>query len=222
VAGELHAARPPVQSRSVATRAALLDAALESLVEVGYAATTTIETARRAGVSRGAQLHHFPTKAQLLSAAVRHLLERREVEFRAALATVDPAADRLDAAVDLLWSMFEGPAFVAWVELWIAARTDADLAAAVVAMDEEFTVASRAMFLELFPAEPGDDAVSHDPALFDIGRDFAFALMEGVALQRLVPRGQRPAAEYVDVLKRMLRLLRDPPGTPDGDGGAAT
>src|SRR5215217_2425071 len=106
-----------VQDRSVATRAALLDAAIESLVDRGYAATTTIETARRAGVSRGAQLHHFPTRAQLLTAAVEHLLERRLAEFRDALATTDPEADRLDAAIDLAWSMFEGPVFAAWVEL---------------------------------------------------------------------------------------------------------
>ena len=121
----------PAQARSVATRAALLDAALESLVERGYAATTTIETARRAGVSRGAQLHHFPTKAELLTAAVEHLLERRLAEFRDALAALDPSRDRLDAAVDLLWAMFQGPAFVAWVELWIAARTDPELASVV-------------------------------------------------------------------------------------------
>jgi len=44
--------------------------------------------------------------------------------------------------------------------------------------------------------------------LYDIGRDFAFALLEGVALQRLVPRGQRPATDYLDALKRMFRLLR--------------
>src|SRR6478752_8634622 len=97
--------RDPLQARSLATRAALLDAALESLADRGYAATTTIETARRAGVSRGAQLHHFPTRAQLLAASVEHLLERRMTEFRARLAGVDPGADRLDAALDLLWSM---------------------------------------------------------------------------------------------------------------------
>jgi AcrR family transcriptional regulator len=180
-----------VQARSVATRAALLDAALESLVARGYAATTTVEIARRAGVSRGAQLHHFPTKAELLTAAVEHLLDRRLAE------------DRLDAAADLLWTMFTGPAFVAWVELWIAARTDPELAAAVIAMDVRFTDESRAMFLELFPPEDG-----LDPMLYDIGRDFAFALMTGVALQRLVPRGQRPADDYLDALKRMFRLLR--------------
>ena len=191
-----------VQARSVATRTALLDAALESLVERGYAATTTIETARRARVSRGAQLHHFPTRAQLVTAAVEHLLERRLAEFREVLATIDPGADLLDTAVDLLWSMFQGSAFAAWVELWIAARTDPELAAAVVAMDVRFTDESRAMFLELFPPEAGGD-----PALFDIGRDFAFALMTGVALQRLVPRGQRPATDYLDALKHMLRLM---------------
>ena len=199
----------PAQARSVATRAALLDAALETVVERGYAATTTIETARRAGVSRGAQLHHFPTKGQLLTAAVQHLLERRLAEFRDALATVDPGADRLDVAADLLWSMFQGPAFVAWVELWIAARTDPELGAAVVDMDRRFTLESRAMFLEMFSVEVGGD-----PVLYDIGRDFAFALMTGVALQRLVPRGQRPATEYLEVLKRMWRLLDHQPDAP--------
>lgn len=192
----------PVQARSVATRTALLDAALESLAEHGYAATTTIETARRAGVSRGAQLHHFPTRAELLTAAVQHLLQRRMDEFREALANFDSAADFLDASCDLVWSMFQGPAFAAWAELWIAARTDPELAVAVIAMDEQFTDESRALFLEVFPAEVASGGV-----LYDIGRDFAFALMTGVALQRLVPRGQRPAADYLEALKHMFRLL---------------
>jgi hypothetical protein len=93
--------------------------------------------------------------------------------------------------------------------------TDPDLAASVVAMEQRFTVESRALFLEMFPPGTGDDS-----ALYDIGRDFAFALMEGVVLQRLVPRGQRPASEYLDVLKQMLRSLRAPPGGPRRDGGA--
>jgi AcrR family transcriptional regulator len=192
-----------VQERSVATREALLDAALESLVDRGYAATTTIETARRAGVSRGAQLHHFPTKAQLLGTAVEHLFERRLAEFRVAFASVDPGANRLDAAVDLLWSMFQGPVFIAWVELWVAARTDPELAVTVVMVERRFTAETRAMFAEMFPREPGDEAVIHD-----IGRDLAFAAMSGVALQRLFAHGERPASEYIDALKQMFRLAR--------------
>ena len=192
-----------VQERSIATRAALLDAAIECLVDRGYAATTTIETARRAGVSRGAQLHHFPTKAQLLATAVEHLFDRRRSEFLEAFAAIDPKADRLDAAMDLLWSMFEGPAFVAWTELWVAARTDPELAATVIAVERRFTAETRAIFTEMFPAEPGADALVHD-----IARDFAFAVMSGVALQRLFPHGERPATDYLDALKRVFRLAR--------------
>jgi AcrR family transcriptional regulator len=192
-----------VQERSLATRAGLLDAAIDCLVERGYAATTTIETARRAGVSRGAQLHHFPTKAELLATAVEHLFDRRRAEFLEAFAAIDPAADRLDAALDLLWSMFQGPAFVAWMELWVAARTDPELAATVVAVERRFTEETRTMFSELFPSETAADTL-----LNDIGRDFAFAVMQGVALQRLFPHGERPASDYVEALKAIFHLAR--------------
>jgi AcrR family transcriptional regulator len=192
-----------VQERSVATRAALLDAAIECLVERGYAATTTIETARRAGVSRGAQLHHFPTKAELLAEAVEHLFDRRRAEFVEAFEAIHPKADRLDAALDLLWSMFQGPAFVAWTELWVAARTDPELAAKVLDVERRFTDETRTMFAELFPEETPSGTLLHE-----IGRDFAFAVMTGVALQRLHPEGRRPASDYVDVLKAVFQMVR--------------
>jgi AcrR family transcriptional regulator len=191
--------RRKLQERSIATRTALLDAALDSLVELGYAATTTLETARRAGVSRGAQQHHFPSRTELLTAAVERLLERRLAEFRHAFAALDPTRDPLDSAIDLLWQMFQGPAFVAWLELWVAARTDPTLAAAVVAMDRRFDEESRAAFLELVPAAASDEVLA------DIGRDFAFALMNGIALVGLNPHGARPARDHLDVLKTLAR-----------------
>jgi AcrR family transcriptional regulator len=191
----------PVQARSIATRVALLDAAIESLCADGYAAVTTTDVARRAGVSHGAQQYHFPTKASLLTSAVEHLVDVRLREFTRVLDD-GPALERLDDAVDLLWEMFQGPAFIAWVELWMAARTDPDLAATMIEVDIRFTDESRRLFLERFAL--GDLA---DPAAAELARDFGFALMEGVALQRLVPRGQRPATDYLDVLKRVLRML---------------
>jgi len=192
----------PVQERSVATRAALLDAALDTLVERGYAATTTIEVARRAGVSRGAQLHHFPSKAALLTAAVEHLLDRRLAEYRDAFAGVDPNADLLDAGIDLLWSMYQGPTFVAWVELWVAARTDADLRTAVTYMETRFLVESEAIFAEVL--DPTADPAT---GFAQIGRAFAFAFMDGVALSHLVGHpGFLPPEVLIDALKVVARL----------------
>src|SRR5688572_25187232 len=78
------AARAPrtQQQRRDETRRALLDAAVESLIEVGFARTTTLEVQRRADVSRGALLHHFPSKAELLVAAIAHLAEMRAIELK--------------------------------------------------------------------------------------------------------------------------------------------
>src|SRR5512140_1521509 len=78
------------QQRRDETRRALLDAAVESLIEVGFAHTTTLEVQRRAKVSRGALLHHFPSKAELLVAAVDHLAEMRAREMKAFASQLPP------------------------------------------------------------------------------------------------------------------------------------
>ncbi len=78
--------------RSSATREALLDATIAWLVEDGYANTTTSRVAERAGVSRGAHLHHFQTRQALVAAAIEHLARRRSEELlRAAGAAPDRA-----------------------------------------------------------------------------------------------------------------------------------
>lgn len=192
-----------VQERGLATRAALLDAALECLVEQGYAATTTIEVARRAGVSRGAQLHHFPTKARLLAAAVDHLFERRHAEFRQAFADAEPGADRLDTAIDLLWGMFRGPTFVAWLELWVASRHDPDLRAAVVEVDRRLAEDTLATFTDLFPLGGGEAMADRE-----VAHGFAFALMDGLALRELVPHDHDvPPEPIVGAFKSIARLV---------------
>src|SRR2546421_9400780 len=105
--------------RTATTRAALLAATVDTLVERGYRGTTTSDVARRAGVSYGALLHHYPTKADLLCAAVEHLLDARIAEFRKAMANLPPQTPTREASIDVLWSMFQGPTFTAWLELYV-------------------------------------------------------------------------------------------------------
>jgi AcrR family transcriptional regulator len=131
------AARTPQQERSRATRRRLLEATVECVVDHGWSGTTTTLIAERAGVSRGAQLHHYPTKAALVLAAVTHLAERRAAEIRAeAYALPARSLDRrVGPVVDLLAAAFTGPLFVAAIELWVAARTDPELRAALVPLE---------------------------------------------------------------------------------------
>src|SRR3954470_20396973 len=97
---KLDVVRPPrtQQQRREETRRALLDAAVESLIEVGFARTTTLEVQRRANVSRGALLHHFPSKAELLVAAVDHLAEMRAREMKSFASQLPPERAERDAA----------------------------------------------------------------------------------------------------------------------------
>ena len=128
--------RVPQGERTRLMRARLLDATVELLVERGFAGTTTTLVSERAGVSRGAQLHHFPTKNDLVVAAVEHLTEVRGAELAAAAAAV-PTPRSTRAVLDLLGDHFTSPVFTAALELWVAARTDADLMAAVGPLEQK-------------------------------------------------------------------------------------
>lgn len=128
--------RVPQEERSRVMRARLLEATVELLVERGFSGTSTTLVSERAGVSRGAQLHHFPTKNDLVVAAVEHLTEVRGAELAAAAAAV-PTPRSTRAVLDLLGDHFTSPVFTAALELWVAARTDADLMAAVGPLEQK-------------------------------------------------------------------------------------
>jgi AcrR family transcriptional regulator len=139
------------QQRREETRRALLDATVESLIEVGFARTTTLEVQRRADVSRGALLHHFPSKAELLVAAVDHLAEKRAAEMKQFASQLPPDPGRGDlapavvpgsdartgAVLDLLWQCFSGTFFKVSMELRTAARTDPELRAVLTGAERK-------------------------------------------------------------------------------------
>lgn len=117
-------------------RQRLLDATIESLVEIGWAGTTTTEVSRRAGVSRGAQLHHFPNKYELVTAAVKHLFQKRSADL---LADAQSMGDdrRTRDVLELLATQFTGSVFQAALELWVAARSEKALGAQLIEFERD-------------------------------------------------------------------------------------
>jgi len=206
--------------RTAETRNALLEATLDALVEVGFKGTTTTEVARRAGVSVGALQGHFPTKVELLTAAIDHALNRRIEEFELLMAGLDPRADKLDEAIDLLWSMFSGATGTACHELWVAARTDRDLAPAVIETDRQFAAACERIASDLLALDGPADTAS---PFVQIGPQMAFALMNGLAISRSID-GYEPlaTAEILEAFKTLVRPLvaGAPPPTAQPEGAS--
>jgi AcrR family transcriptional regulator len=134
---EAPARRGPHAERRAAMRRRLLDAAVESLIELGYAGTTTLEVQMRAGVSRGALLHHFASRDDLMVAAVEHLFASRSTALYEKSLALPRGFNRLDRAIELLWEAFDTELSHAIIELWAGANTEPRLAEAVRGHDLE-------------------------------------------------------------------------------------
>ncbi len=185
------------QQRRDETRRALLDATVESLIEVGFARTTTLEVQRRADVSRGALLHHFPSKAELLVASVDHLAEMRARELKALAAQLPQGRVRTDAVIGLLWQCFSGAFFQVAMELRTAARTDPELrpvlAIAERSLRDRIFAQSRTLF--------GKEVAAH-PRL-DRALDLTLQLMIGAAMSSVLHDDAR-LDELIDDWKKLF------------------
>jgi AcrR family transcriptional regulator len=183
--------------RRAHTHGALLDATVRCLVERGYGATSTNDIIRLAGVSRGALLHHFASKAELMGEAVEHVFDRCEREFREAFAALPVEERTLERAVDLLWDLFSGPSYDAALELLVAARTDPELRAVMTRVLARLERSVAADFGVLFPA------TAAQPEGLALVR-FAFAALEGAAVVHDLGLVDE-ADEIVGVLRRLAR-----------------
>jgi AcrR family transcriptional regulator len=122
------------------TRRKLMGATVASLYERGYGGLSTVDVAKRARVSRGGQLHHFPHKQELLAETVAHLFELRLAELHANIGKLPDATpeQRLAAFIDACWPAFKSRTFYAWLELVVASCTDRKLRQASSALIASF------------------------------------------------------------------------------------
>lgn len=127
--------RQPQQERSRTTRRRLLEAAVACLTELGWTRTTVVVVAERAGVSRGAAQHHFPTREDLVAAAVNYVSEVQVEELQRQAAALPTDETRTDAVIAMLLNLYTGHTFRAALHLWVAASTDEQLGALVAPLE---------------------------------------------------------------------------------------
>ncbi|WP_235547766.1 MULTISPECIES: TetR/AcrR family transcriptional regulator [unclassified Nocardioides] len=195
------ATRVPQEERTRLMRARLLEATVDCLVERGFAGTSTTLVSERAGVSRGAQLHHFPTKNDLVVAAVEHLTEKRATELAAAAEGLPVGPRHTRAVLQVLADHFASPVFAAALELWVAARTDETLLAAVAPFEQRVGRDTHRLAVDLLGV---DESVPGNRELVQATLD----LVRGLGLANTITddtrRRGRILDRWADVLEKEL------------------
>jgi AcrR family transcriptional regulator len=197
--------------RSAAMRTRLLDATIECLVNYGYAGTTTPRVAQLAGVTRGAQIHHFRSKEDLVVAAIEHLAQQRVQAAMREFGRMQASSDPVATVLEFLWEAHQGPMFVATVELWIAARTDDVLAAHIERVEPLVNSTLVSAIAQLVP----------DHAMRKELRNFVYTAMDalrGILLNSFVDRDPDRVRRRWDRACEQLRMIVAgllPADTPD-------
>lgn len=188
------------EERRTATRTRILEAAVEALLERGYAATTVAEVQERAGVARGTLLHHFPTRVDIMVGAIAHVAERRVRQFEHEVAVIPRGDGQLAAVVDLAWRDLQSPMFFAALELWVAARTDPDLRAALIPVERELFARIHQSILGLAGPQ------AHDPRLPTLV-EFTIDLLTGLTMSTILTSDLGSREVLLRRWKRALRVL---------------
>jgi AcrR family transcriptional regulator len=183
--------------KTAETRRRLLDAAIGCLIDRGYANTTTSEIAERAGLSRGAQLYHFPKKEELLTSAVEHLYQLMFGEMKEKVSRLTNEDDRRAMAIDSLWEIANGRFMTAWIEICVASRTDSYLRESVSAAKDRVGELIDRSFRELFPRPAGA------PAEYDLIPEVVLLILQGMALE-----GQALNSEFTTKVLTALKTFK--------------
>ncbi|MGB0919902.1 MAG: TetR/AcrR family transcriptional regulator [Alphaproteobacteria bacterium] len=189
--------------KSAQTRVWILEAAIDCLGEVGYAGTTTQLIARRADISRGAMLHHYATKADLIAGVIEYTFFQRMKQLSAQVADLSEA-ERVEeqAGLELLWQSMQGREYTAYLELLVASRTDKELKAIFAPKARRFDNMWREEILKMFP-EWRDKQDRLELAI-----DFSHSVMEGLLVNRGAwDKSRRQAVRQL--LNTTIKYFRD-------------
>ncbi|WP_433730502.1 TetR/AcrR family transcriptional regulator [Nocardia sp. CA-129566] len=169
----------PKQDRSRATRQRLLEATIDCLAEMGWAAATVAVVAERAGVSRGAAQHHFPTREDLITAALEYMFDSRTQQAKVegkAVTAVDEGIGRTEAVVAGLVESYTSPLFKAALQVWTHAAADPALRERIVPLEAKFGRISHRRAVEALGVDDSDPVAHHlVQATLDLARGLGLA-----------------------------------------------
>ena len=136
------------EERTASTRQALFEAAVRTIDRLGYAGANNATIADDAGISRGAITHHFSTRAAFMAEVVHWVFDQETRLFRDLMKQRHVGA-RVSDWPALLWDVFSRPSGVAVFEILVASRSDPELAALVLPMQEKIEKTGASNFMHM-------------------------------------------------------------------------
>lgn len=188
--------------KSAATRDQIIGSATRCIVELSYSKTTMMKISEKAGLSRGATLHHFPSKMDIIRAVVENLHDKRIQAFRRAISEIPKGADMAHLAVQAYSANVNHPIYIALFELSVAARTDKELRDILHPAQRAFDREWYETAWDLFPEWHSDRRS------FDLALNLCQQLMEGMAISNLTHARKYDRDQLMSYLEEKVRELR--------------
>ena len=187
------------EERSSTTRAVVIEAAITLLHRLGYAATSTTLVAEEAGVSRGAMVHQFPAKSDLMLAVVQAVFERDGDLYNASIKSTTPAQWLRDLP-NTMWDVISRPSGIAVIEIMLATRSDPALADELRTVQEAIDREAHIWVLGRYAAA----GLKEHPQGEAIHRLFVAAI-RGLALEQLFMRNEAEVKKSIAALAEVLQ-----------------
>ncbi len=201
----MQAERRTHEERSTETRLRMMNATLDCLIEEGYLNTTMHRISARAGMSRGAQTHHFPVKIDLIVAATEHLFNEF-AENVDEIARKSRGGSTLDEFIDEVWARFFGGKFMyASLELIVASRSDPELNARLVPLIRNLHASLDRTWLTFFK---GHDAAVGRP---DVLLNLTLCLFRGMVVQSVLRKDPQYYDDLLSAWKRIIPMFVSEP-----------
>jgi AcrR family transcriptional regulator len=187
----------------VSGRTQIIDAAIASILEVGFYRSSTNEIARRANVSWGALQYHFGTREALLLAILKEVDQRFIDDLRSARIEGDTAEERIYSLYRLLARHYDSPSSLVRLQILLNLQHDPDTSADVMAEIAETAAQAetplRQLLRQAIGGKPNRASVD---ALFHALR--GFALSQQIATAVPIEGSRAPGPDAVKLFIRGL------------------
>jgi AcrR family transcriptional regulator len=190
--------------KSANTQEIFLKAAIDCYVNLGYVLTTTTTVSQKAGLSRGAMVHHFPSKRVLVEASLNYLNEQRIKTFSRDMAKLAKSGEQKvgQDSLDIYWKLINSKYYTAYFELRMASRTDKELKSILQKADKDFEKNWMKNIESTFP-----EWCQKSSEALQLAMDVTQCLLEGMKLCNFNKDVKARQKVVIDFLKASIREI---------------